>query len=116
MKTLLSLLVLLALSGSSFADEIRKGAIVQVKPNSIWFQDAGKFNHWRQLKKSGNAAAFASYQEKMLVERDAWQFTNTLTAKILSYEPAKDRVKVQMKTEGRILDTTWFLEPDALAR
>jgi hypothetical protein len=58
--------------------EIQKGATMQVKPNSIWFQDVAMLTHWQRLKKSGDAAALASYQDSALSHRDAWQFTNQL--------------------------------------
>ncbi len=116
MRTYLALLVLVALGVASFAGEIRKGATMQVKPNSIWFQDAAKFAHWQQLKKSGDSAALASYQDEALAQRDAWQFVNQLSVRILGYEPGKNRVDVEMKTEGRMLGTRWLLEPDALVQ
>ena len=47
---------------------------MQVKPNSIWFEDTAKLTRWQQLKKSGNAAALTSYQDQALSKRDAWQF------------------------------------------
>jgi hypothetical protein len=56
----------------------------------------------------------ASYQEEVLGNRDAWQFINPLTVKILSYKPRENRVDVEMKTSGRLLGTTWSLDADAL--
>jgi hypothetical protein len=100
----------------AFAGEIRKRATMQVRPNSIWFQNTDKLTHWQQLKKSGNSAALASYQDEVLSERDAWQFTKPLTAKILSYEPGKNQVNVEMKTAGRMLGSTWLLDADALVQ
>ena len=100
----------------AFAGEIRKGGTMEVKPNSMWFQDAVQLTHWQQLKKNGNSAALASYEEKVRSNRDAWQFTNQLTVKILSYEPGKNRVNVEMTTEGRMLGTTWLLDADAIVQ
>jgi hypothetical protein len=114
MRTYLTLFVLVALVGGSFAGEIRKGATMQVKPNSIWFQDADKFTHWQERKKSGDSTALASYQDEVLSDRDAWQFTKRLTVKVLSYEPRKNQVNVEMKTAGRLLGSTWLLDADAL--
>jgi hypothetical protein len=98
------------------ADEIRQGAAMQVKPNSIWFQDAAKLTHWQQLKRSGDSTALASYEDEALSHRDAWRFTEPLTVKILSYDPAKSQVNVEMKTEGRMLGSAWLLDADAVAR
>ena len=89
---------------------------MEVKPNSIWFQDAAKLARWQQLKKSGNSKALASYQNDLLSNRDAWQFTKPLTVQILSYEPGKKQVNVEMKTPGRMLGSKWFLDTDALVQ
>ena len=88
---------------------------MQVKPNSIWFQDADKFTRWQELKTS-DSTALASYQDEVLSDRDAWQFTKWLTVKVLSYEPRKNQVNVEMKTAGRLLGSTWLLDADALVQ
>jgi hypothetical protein len=116
MRAYLALFVLVALSVGSVAGEIRKGATMEVKPNSIWFQDAAKLAHWQQLKKSGYSTALASYQDKMLSRREAWQFTNPLTVKILSHEPGKNQINVEMTTAGRMLGSTWLLDADTLVQ
>lgn len=87
---------------------------MQVKPNSIWFEDADKLMRWQQLKKSGDTAALTSYQDEVLSEREAWQFINRLTVKILGYERGKNQVNVEMKTSGRLLGSKWLLDADAL--
>jgi len=105
----------MALSLASFAGEIQTGAISQVKPNSIWFEDSAMLAHWQQLKKSGDAAALTGYQDEALSQRDAWQFIRPLTVKILGYEPETSQVNVEMTTPSRLQGTTWFLDADALA-
>lgn len=109
-----TLLILAAVGISSFAGEIRKGATMEVKSDSIWFQDVAKLTHWQALKKSGHAAALAAYEDKALSHRDAWQFTKPLSVKILRYDPAKKQVNVEMETPGRMLGSTWFLDSNAL--
>ncbi|MFL4980148.1 MAG: hypothetical protein ACJ8FV_16890 [Xanthobacteraceae bacterium] len=106
--------IALALDIGSFAGEIRKGATMQVKPNSIWFEDTAKLTRWQELKKSGNSTALTAYQDEVLSHRDAWQFTKQLAVKILSYERGKNQVNVEMKTPGRLLGSTWFVDADAL--
>jgi hypothetical protein len=113
---LITLFLLVALGIASFAAEIRKGATMQVKPNSIWFQDAAKLAQWQQLKKSGNSKALAAYQNAALSHRDAWQFAKQLTVKIVSYESAKKQVNVEMKSPGRMLGSKWWLDADALVQ
>jgi hypothetical protein len=107
---LISLFLLVALGIASFAAEIRKGATMQVKPNSVWFQE------WQQLKKSGNSKALAAYQNAALSHRDAWQFAKQLTVKIVSYESAKKQVNVEMKSPGRMLGSKWWLDAGALVQ
>ena len=68
------------------------------------------------MKKKGNAKAFAAYEEKVLGAREAWQFINALSVKILNYEPEKNRVEVEMLTEGRMQGSTWFVDPAAVGR
>jgi murein L,D-transpeptidase YcbB/YkuD len=116
MRTFLAPFVLVALTVGSFAGEIRHGATMQVKPNSIWFQDTAKLTHWQQLKKIGDSAALASYQDEVLSQRKAWQCTKQLTVRILSYERGKNQVNVEMKTAGRMLGSTWVLDADTLVQ
>ena len=101
---------------AAIAGPIRKGAVMQVKPNSIWFDESAQLTHWQELKKSGNAAALTSYEEQMLGQRDAWQFLKPLKVKILRYEPATSQVNVEMKTAGRLQGTTWWLDASAVGR
>jgi hypothetical protein len=117
MKSSLGILsFLLALAIASLAGEIRKGATMEVKANLIWFQEVKDLTRWQQLKKGGNSNALSDYQKKLLSNRDAWQFTNPLTVKVVSYDAAKHQVKVEMETAGRMQGTTWFLDSDALVR
>ena len=109
-----ALLFVVALSVGCLAGEIKSGATRQVKPNSIWFEDVAKFNKWQDLKKSGDSAAFTSYQTEALSGRDAWQFTSQLTVKILGHEPAKNQINVEMTSPGRLLGSSWFLDMEAL--
>ena len=76
MKTFLALIVVAALGTAGLAAEIRKGATMQVRANSIWFEEADKLEKWQALKKGGDAAALAAFEKKTLGERDAWQFIN----------------------------------------
>jgi hypothetical protein len=98
----------------SIAGEIQVGGTFEVKANSIWFEDVSELERWQRLRKHGDAKALRSYQDKVLSRRDAWQFVNPLTVKIISYDRGKDRVKVEMTTPGRFLGSTWFLDIAAL--
>ena len=117
MKSSLGILsFLLALAIASLAGEIRNGATMEVKANSIWFQEVKDLTRWQQLKKSGKSDALANYQEKLLSNRDAWQFIKPLTVKVVSYDAAEHQVNVEMQTAGRMQGTKWFLDADALVR
>jgi hypothetical protein len=116
LKPLIVPIVLCLGISSAAAADINIGAAMRVKPNAIWFQDAAKLTRWQQLKRSGDAKALASYQDRVLGEREAWQFTNELNVKVLSYEGAKRQVGVEMTTEGRLVGTKWVLDSDALVQ
>jgi hypothetical protein len=116
MRALLALLILFASVIGSPAAEIRKGATMQVRANSIWFQEEAQLARWQQLKKAGDAKALEKYQEELLSERDAWQFLNQLTVKIISYDRAKNLVNVQMREKGRHFGTPWMVDPGAIKR
>lgn len=107
-------IVLVALATACLAGEVRKGAIMQVKADSIWFQDAAKFARWQALKKGADAKALAAYQEEALQQRDAWQFTKPLAVKILGVTPKASRVDVEMTTAGRLQGSRWLLDIDAI--
>ncbi len=98
------------------AAPIRKGAVVEVKPDSIWFQEAAALTHWQELKKAGNEAALSSYQRQVLSQREAWQFLKPLKVKILNYAPATSQINVEMRTSGRLQGTTWWLDASAVGR
>jgi hypothetical protein len=85
-----------------------------VKPYSIWFEEADGLARWQDMKKSADAAAFASYQENLLHQREAWQFIHQQAVTILGFEPEKNRVHVQMQTTGRLENSQWWLDSAAL--
>jgi hypothetical protein len=116
MRALFTVLVLVLSMTDSPAAEISKGAIMVVKPNSIWFEDAAKLTEWQQLRKSSGTVAFMSYQKNILSGRQALQFINPRSVKILGYERRKNQVTVEMKSEGRLQGSTWLLDAGALAR
>lgn len=114
MRMFAAVIVLAAVASACLAGEIRKGATVQVKADSIWFQDAEKFARWQALKGGGDTKALAAYQEEALHQRDAWQFTKPLAVKILAVAPKANRVDVEMMTVGRLQGSRWLLDTDAI--
>lgn len=87
---------------------------MQVKANSIWFQDVEEFARWQTLKKGGDPKVLAAYQEEALNRRDAWQFIQPLTVKLLGLAHKTSRVEVEMTTEGRLQGSRWLLDIDAI--
>ena len=101
---------------AALAADIRASAIMQVKPNSIWFDEAADLAQWQELKKKGEEPALAAYEKSKLGSRDAWQFINPLTVKVLGYQQRDNQVAVEMKTKGRFEGLKMFLDAGALAR
>ena len=95
-RACLALLVLLAGSAGSLAAEIREGATMSVRPDSIWFQDTAMLTHWQKLRNSGNKRALASYEKEKLGKRDAWQFIYPMSVKIVGHTPKARQVSVEM--------------------
>jgi hypothetical protein len=116
MRAQLTMLILVLSMTGSLAADFRKGAIMQVKPNSIWFEEAAKLTEWQKRRKSSSGAAFANYQRSVLSEREAWQFINPQTVKVLGYERGKNQVTVELKTTGRLQGSTWVLDAGAFQR
>ena len=76
MRVILLAIAAIAFTGNCLAAEFVKGATLEVKPNLIWFQDAGELAQWQSLKKSGDAAALAAYQDargKIKLSRETLQ-------------------------------------------
>jgi len=115
-RAFLTVLVLTALVTGANAGPIWKGAVMEVKPNSIWFEEVARLTRWQELKKGGDAAALTSYQEQMLGGREAWQFLKPLKVKILRYDTAASQINVEMKTSGRMQGTTWWLDASAVGQ
>jgi hypothetical protein len=117
MRALVALFVLVGSVTASLAADIRVGTTMHVKQMQIWFEEdaEGKLAEW-QAKRKGNAKAFAAYQRKLTAEREAWQFGGPHEVEILKFEPAQKRVQVRMTTEGRLQDSVWWLDPEAITK
>jgi hypothetical protein len=116
MRPLLSLLLLATLSSGAFAADITVGAMMQLQANSMSFETADQLAKWHDVKKNSSPAALAKYEQTQMHARDAWQFLDNIDVKILGYDLAKAQVEVQMKTAGRLSDSTWFVDPTALTK
>jgi hypothetical protein len=114
MRVYLTLIVLAALCGAGLAGEISVGATLPVKPYSIWFEEESQLARWQEVKKRGNDAVLKAYQKGATARREAWQFINPLTVRVLGFDRQRNRVHVQMTTEGRLQGSDWFVDAEAL--
>lgn len=106
--------VALTLVVSAIAADIRPGATMQVKPNSIWFQDKAQLTRWQQLRISGDAKELKAYEDEKLGNRNAWQFIYEMTVRIKSYDAKSNQADVEMKTPGRLIGTSWVIDASAI--
>jgi hypothetical protein len=116
MRACLALLIGVLPATIALAADIKSGAAMQVKPNSIWFDEAAQLTRWQELKKSGDVAALTAYQDQMLGRRDAWQFVYPLSVKIIGVDAKTGRVHVKMLTPGRFVGLDMFVDRDALGQ
>jgi hypothetical protein len=116
MKALLTAAALLVSSIGCLAGAVAARTTMQAQPNSIWFDQAAQLARWQKLKKGGDAAALASYQDKLLGQRDAWQFIYTLSVKVLGYDAKSRQVHVKMLTEGRFAGLDFYVDAGALGQ
>jgi hypothetical protein len=108
--------ILPLLNPASLAAEIRVGAVMEVKANSIWFEEAIKLDEWQQKRKTADATAFGAYQKELLGQREAWQFIRPLKVRIIGYDRKKNRVYVEMLSKGRFEGLNWFIDDSAFGR
>ena len=94
--------------------QIVVGKAANVRANSIWFQEPDRLAQWQKLKREGNGAALASYEQEVLGSREAWQFTVQLDVRVLSYSEADQQATVELTTPGRLSGTEWFLDANAI--
>lgn len=114
MRTLLALAVLAAMSASVLAADIRKGATMQVKANTLWFEDAGKLARWQRMKKKSDAPTLAKLEQSMLRAREALQLVNPQPVTVLDFDAKTGRVRVEMTGEGRMQGTRWVVDEGAV--
>lgn len=67
-------------------------------------------------KEGRQTKALADYEDKVLSNRDAWQFMNQLSVKVLSYDSGKQQVTVELTDPGRLQGTKWFIDASVLVQ
>ena len=116
MRYVLVLLALIVAANSAVAGDIRKGAVMQVKPDTIYFEQAADLTQWQTLKKAGDAAALTAFETEKLGSRDAWQLSYPHQVKILGYEPKSNQANVQIETTGRFEGLSYMIDAGALTK
>jgi len=103
-------LVLLSAGIFAFAGEIREGATVYVKANSMWFQSASTLATWQRDKKHLSPEDLKAHQDNILGSRDAWQFITKQPVRIRRYWATVHEVEVEMLSPGRLHGSIWWVD------
>jgi hypothetical protein len=105
-----TLLVLLSAATCALAGEIRDGATMYVKADSMWFESYNGLNAWQRDKKALTPEDLKAHQDNLLGSRDAWQFTSKLPVRIHRYYAAGNAVEVEMLNPGRLHGSIWWVD------
>jgi hypothetical protein len=92
------------------AAEIRDGETGYVAKNSIWFTDESDLSVWKRVREAFAPKDVKTYQQIILEERQAWQFSGPIKVKVISYWANQHEINVKMLTEGRLADSEWWVE------
>ena len=104
------LLVLLSVGTFALAGEIREGATMYVRANSMWFQSATALAAWQRDKKHLSPDALKAHQDDLLASRDAWQFITKQPVKIRRYWATENEAEVEMLSPGRLHGSVWWVD------
>ena len=114
MRAFTTVLAMLLMTAAASATDIRKGATMRVKADTLWFEDAGKFARWQRMKTRDAAATIARQEQSMLRAREAWRFEGVQSVKVLDLGVKGGGVRVEMLAEGRMQGTRWVVEEGAV--
>jgi hypothetical protein len=105
-----TLLVLLLAGRLVLAAEIREGATMFIKANSMWFESASTLATWQRDKKHLTPHDLKAHQDNLLGSREAWQFVTKLPVRIRRYWATENEVEVEMLSPGRLHGTVWWVD------
>jgi len=106
--------LLVAMNVCSFAAEIREGARMHLKENSMWFQSSSELATWQRFQQVSTPQVIKTYQDVVLGTREAWQFGNKLPVRIVTYWPNEHEVEVKMLPVGGRFDIWWVDAKDCI--
>ena len=92
------------------AAEIRDGDTGYIANNSIWFTEESDLSVWKRVRQAFAPKDVKTYQQIILEERQAWQFSGPIKVKVISYWANQHEINVKMLTEGRLADSEWWVE------
>src|SRR5262249_20699341 len=67
------------------AAEIHDGDTGYIAKNSIWFTDESDLSVWKRVRQTFAPKDVKTYQQIILEERQAWQFSGPIKVKVISY-------------------------------
>ena len=82
------------------AAEIHDGDSGYIAKNSIWFTDESDLSVWKRVRQSFAPKDVKAYQQIILEERQAWQFSGPIKVKVISYWANQHEIHVKMLTEA----------------
>ena len=92
------------------AAEIHDGDTGYIARDSIWFTNESDLSVWKRVRQAFAPKDVKTYQQIILEERQAWQFSGPTKVKVISYWANQHEINVKMLTEGRLADSEWRVE------
>ena len=92
------------------AAEIHDGDTGYIANNSIWLTNESDLSVWKRVRQAFAPKDVKTYQQIILEERQAWQFSGPIKVKVISYWAKQHEINVKMLTEGRLADSEWWVE------
>jgi hypothetical protein len=92
------------------AAEIHDGDTGYIAKDSIWFTNESDLSVSKRVRQAFAPNDVKTYQQIILEERQAWQFSGPIKVKVISYWANQHEINVKMLTEGRLADSEWWVE------
>ena len=86
------------------AAEIHDGDTGYIAKNSNWFTDESDLSVWKRVRQTFASTDVKTYQQIILEERQAWQFSGPIKVKVISYLANQHEIHVKILTEGNHID------------
>jgi hypothetical protein len=91
--------------------EIHDGDTGYIANNSFWFTEETDLSVSKQVRQAFALKDVKTYQQIILEERQAWQFiSEPIKVRVISYWANQHEINVKVLTEGRLMDSEWWVE------